>query len=313
MPAISVIVCTIRVQTLPCTVESLRRQACAEWELVVADQSQTSEIGDYLSTLSDARIRHLPLDSRGKSRALNAAIAASRGDVVTTTDDDCEAPSDWLSAIQAAFEKDEADLLFGPVHAPPGWTRAQGACPQCLIDSRRLVRWEDTAQGAGVGGIGANMSLARSAVEALGPFDPCLGPGAAFVPNGEETDYAYRALARGLRVLRAPIPAIQHTFGVRPGEQAEKMRQMNFAAIGAVHEKQRLGPHGPVARAHIDPLYRSLRRDVLTNLAKGRMRHLGVKRLRQMMRGRLYIRRHFTVDENALLVPKSSDVAPLLG
>jgi len=304
---ISVLVCSIRVQTLPCTIESLLRQTHSDWELIVADQSQTEEIADYLGTLNNPRIIHLPLDFRGKSRALNAAVEASSGHILAITDDDCEASADWLADIERTFQTEEADILFGPVVAPPGWTRAQGACPTCLISDKHLVTWSDVALGRGNGGIGANMSLRREAIKTLGPFDPLLGPGSPFMPVGEDTDYIYRALSHGLRLLCAPIAPIHHTHGVRPGEQGENLRNLNLIGLGALHEKQILGPYRHIARPYIAALYRLFRREVLANLARGRMRHLGIKRLRLMWRGRTFIRRNFTVNENALLVPISPE------
>lgn len=308
MPSLSVLISTVRFQTLPHTVQSLLGQTFSDWELLVADQSGTAEIGDYLRAQNDPRIRHLPQQQRGLSHGRNAGIRAAAADILVFTDDDCEAAPEWLAAIHALFAADKTDLLFGPVVAPPSYRPGAEFCPAYPVPVASYYSWDSVARDIGTG-IGANMSLHRRVVEKLGAFDPVLGAGSAQIPSAEETDYVLRALAHGLRVYSAPLPPIVHTYGVRPGAQGKELERRGNFGVGAVQEKMLRGPYREAARPHLDRLYHYLRRQVILNLLRGRRRQLGIVRLRALRQGRAYVRRHFTVSSDALLVPKSGGPA----
>lgn len=308
MTSVSIIVCTVRAATLPDTVRSLLLQDFEDWELVVADQSQGREIGDYLSSVGDTRIRHLPLRSRGLSRARNAGIAAADSGLLVFTDDDCEAPPGWLSDIHALFADDETDLLFGPVIPPADYDPSRDFCPSDLIPAKLPWTWDVLKHDMG-NGIGANMSLRKTVVDKIGLFDPMLGAGSDNLPSGEETDYAIRALAHDVRVMRAPIAPILHKYGTRPGSEGKRLEMVGNFCVGAVHQKQMMAPYGSKASPHLKQLYRFLCGQVIINLLRGRRRSLGINRLRALFAGRTYAKRNLAVKSDLMLTLRSPDSA----
>ena len=58
------------------------------------------------------------------------------------------------------------------------------------------------------------MYLRRAAVEHVGLFDTCLGPGAYFQYGGDDRDYPYRCLVAGFPIVQTPHIAVLH-FGAR--------------------------------------------------------------------------------------------------
>jgi glycosyltransferase involved in cell wall biosynthesis len=305
MPGISVIVSTVRFQTLPHTVQSVREQTFADWELIVIDQSHSPETRNYLTSLGDPRIQHVPQEIRGLSNGRNAGIRASSADILAFTDDDCEAEPGWLAAIQDRFREQATDILFGPLVPPPTYRPGAEFCPTYPVSQPEVYTWEALARDIGTG-LGANMTLRRRAVDALGAFDPVLGAGSPQIPSAEETDYVLRALAQERRILSYPIPPIRHTYGVRPGAEGKRLEQIGNFGVGAVHQKQLLSSYGAAARPYVHQLYRTLYRHVLSNLLRGRRRQLGINRLRALLKGREYVRRHFQVDAHSLLIPTPS-------
>src|SRR5207245_11425030 len=108
---------------------------------------------------ADQRVRVLSDRGTGLSRARNLGVAATTGELVVFTDDDCEVATDWLEALVLALEGDpEAAIAFGAVvpaecdhregfivgYVPPRQERLTG----------RLAKLQD-------GGIGAKMAVRR--------------------------------------------------------------------------------------------------------------------------------------------------------
>ena len=151
---------------------------------------------------------YVPTETVGKSRALDIGIRRARGEVLAFTDDDCEAPPDWLDVILSEFaQSPDADVLFGPVLPSPAIPDVESVCvPAWSFSEARDLRPGEVC------GMGANMALRRSALDLLPPgdyFDSHLGPGAPF-PAGEEGDFVYRLRRAGARASLRPSLRLYH-------------------------------------------------------------------------------------------------------
>ena len=80
-----------RLELLRYAIESVRRQSCSDWEIVVSDNDSSEDVAGYVASLGDSRIRYLrtprfiPVTDNW-----NNALAHSSGDyVVMLGDDDC--------------------------------------------------------------------------------------------------------------------------------------------------------------------------------------------------------------------------------
>ncbi len=95
-----------RLELLRYVVESVLRQAYADWELVVADNASQEDIGSYVAGLRDARIRYararqfLPVTDNW-----NLALAQSTGDYVLMLGDDDSLLPGCLGKIAALIER----------------------------------------------------------------------------------------------------------------------------------------------------------------------------------------------------------------
>jgi len=146
----------------------------------------------------------------GKSRALNAAIARARGEVILFTDDDVTLDPGWVNAMREFF------LLNPEVAAVAG-----RILPLVSAGSEKL--W---ASGAGVWRLvlpifdlgerprpcvdmyGANMAVRTGVLRELGGFNPELGVGAAGA--GEDTEFARRIQRAGYRTAYNPAAVVYH-------------------------------------------------------------------------------------------------------
>jgi glycosyltransferase involved in cell wall biosynthesis len=231
-PLISVCVASVRSDTLPYTVESIRRQTLDRWELIIVGQGDDMNLRAYGESIrrQDSRVHYLHLTEKGCSLARNLAIRSAESDLVVTTDDDCEAREDWLATIVGCFEAEPATgVLGGALLKPIGSRRFLSTCP-AVRPAETLYDPVTTGPPgpAGWGWVGANVAMRRDVIELAGVYDEQLGPGSPF-PAGEDLDYLLRLERLGVRMRCTPRSVVFHTFGYRYGLKALLRQSRNYA------------------------------------------------------------------------------------
>lgn len=231
---ISVCIPTLRSTTLRLAIDSIRRQTWTDWELIVVGQGEGAdrESQSLVEEVAreDTRVRYCHLVEPGLSRARNAGIAASAGEIIAMTDDDCEADAAWLSTLAQYFQIDsEVGLVGGALVGPNLRQGLLSTCPslipvEALYDPVPMKRQPPE----GWDWIGGNFAVRRAVVERVGSFDEYLGAG-AFFPSGEDTDYKLRLEALGIKMYSTPHAIVYHTYGVRHGVRAGLRHSRNYA------------------------------------------------------------------------------------
>jgi GT2 family glycosyltransferase len=190
-PPISVVYPTCgRPELLLRSIEALLAGPAPPEEIVVVDQSRSPATRDALLARGASRIRHVPSDERGLSRARNRGVAAARFPVIGFLDDDCVPACDWTRTARAAVEQLHGSVVWigRLVRDPLELARPD---PQ---PAQRTVR--GAADPWSVGPTGGNCLYRRSVLEELSGFDPRLGQGTDF-PGAEDGDMLIRVLRAG--------------------------------------------------------------------------------------------------------------------
>jgi glycosyltransferase involved in cell wall biosynthesis len=200
------------------------------FEVVVVDQSRGDGTEQSVKRFADdGRVRYLRSASTGVSAARNIGIGQARGSLVVVTDDDCEAPSNWLREFAAAFALDErVGVVAGNVIAAPH-DRTAGFIPAYVRREPFLAR--GIRDKHRVGGISACMGIRRSVWQSLGGFDAMLGAGAP-LKSGAEGDFVIRALRAGHWVYETPRIVITH-HGFRSWEEGRAVIERYWFGTGA--------------------------------------------------------------------------------
>lgn len=136
--------------------------------VVVADPAGLAAL-DTLPFPVDAK--RVAFDEPHLSRARNAGIAASGGDVLAFIDDDAVAEPGWLGALSAPMAQG-ASASCGAVRGRNGFTfQTQGE----VVNATAVVRQSSSpGDGETLKLIGTNMAVSRAALEAHGAFDPAM-------------------------------------------------------------------------------------------------------------------------------------------
>jgi glycosyltransferase involved in cell wall biosynthesis len=215
------------------------------WELVIIDNNSSDGTRDVVESMR----AQLPVPiayhfepRQGLSHARNAALKTARYDILAFTDDDCLFGSDWLQSIAREFAADaNLAILGGRVEAAPG-------LPVELSTRRGRERVEvKTLTDIRRNLIGCNMALKRSQLKDVGPFDTRLGAGTP-CKAGEDSDYIYRALRGGRRIIYSPDVLIEHAHD-RTDEAAVRAVRSNYLlGRGAFYAKHLLRFDSSVAR-----------------------------------------------------------------
>jgi glucosyl-dolichyl phosphate glucuronosyltransferase len=175
---------------------------------------RTVELVEGLMQRHPGRLRLVHERRRGKSRALNAGLAATDGDLVGMIDDDEVVHADWFAEIHRAFQDPALDFAGGPYRAewaapPPAWVPEEYLAVLGAADSGDVeMEYSRSFPGILKGG---NAVIRRRVLEQVGPYAEHLGPsGHARLLSCEDEDMYYRLLEHGARGRYLPRLVIYH-------------------------------------------------------------------------------------------------------
>ncbi|HEU4976358.1 MAG TPA: glycosyltransferase [Baekduia sp.] len=204
-PPATVVVCTRdRADVLADTIELVVGQGAAE--VVIVDNGSTDATPDVAAALAERHptVRVVAEPEAGLSHARNAGARAASHELLVFLDDDARPAPGWLAACARELARDGVVSAGGPIvglwpeERDAAWP-APGLEPLYGIldygDADRTVV-------APVVVYGGNWCVRRSALEAVGGFDPSFGVGPNARIGGEEVSVTWRLQRAGLGATR---------------------------------------------------------------------------------------------------------------
>ena len=208
------------------------------WELVVVDNGSRDGTSELLRDF--ARGAPMPVTlvhepRPGLARARNAGVAAARAPLLAFTDDDCYPEADLVDRWVEVFAEPAVGWGAGRIllHDPDDYPitispeTGQRAIPAGTFVEPGVVQ-------------GANMAFRRTVLDAIGGFDPALGPGGVF--NFEDLDVASRACAAGVTGGFFPSPTVRHHHRRRDPAEIRALRRSYDHGRGAYFASLLLRP-----------------------------------------------------------------------
>jgi glycosyltransferase involved in cell wall biosynthesis len=184
-------------------------------EVIVAENGGAHGAADVVELLAPrfgrVELRHLLLEDGNKCRALNAALAATRADLICFFDDDVLIAEEAIEAyVDAATRYGPGHQFSGPL--VPDWEREP---PEWLM--RYLP---PSAKGWYHGNeeryfdepyfIGSNWAAFGADILRVGGYDERIGPGSRSGAIGDEMELQQRLLDAGSRGVYLPRASIRH-------------------------------------------------------------------------------------------------------
>ncbi len=212
MPSISIIIATSgRVSSLRETLLSLGAVMIPDdWsvELVLVENGAPCGAAELLQSMpmnGFSAIRYFLEPARGKSRALNLALAQAAGDILLFTDDDVRLPADWISRMCEPIRTGHADAVAGGVRLAPHLLRPwmNHTHRAWLASTADYLSPSDPSEMCG-----ANMAVSHRLFNQIEGFDPELGPG--ITGGGEETLFSWQLKKAGFKLVAALDVQVEH-------------------------------------------------------------------------------------------------------
>jgi GT2 family glycosyltransferase len=206
------------------------------WEVIVVDNNSsddTKSVVERAVASAPERIRYVFEARRGKSRGLNAGLAAVQGRIVAFTDDDAVVRPEWAESIVQFFDNHPEAVcvggrveLFNPEDASTS-TRMMGESQVIGIDELDVTCIQI---------IGCNMAFRKEVLSETGAFDTDIGPGSKF-GVAEDLDYLYRVLSRGYQAHYEPSIAVLHNHERRSKSDLDRLAFNYLTGRGAFYWK----------------------------------------------------------------------------
>jgi len=184
-PRISIVICTYNgSRTLRDCLEGVSRVEYPDFETIVVNDGSTDAV-PVIAAEYDVRL--ISTENRGLSAARNTGWQEATGEIVAYLDDDARPDPHWLQYLAWAFRNSRHVGVGGPNLPPPGdgWiaesvANAPGG-PMHVLTSDTLAEHIP----------GCNMAFLRSALAAVGGFDP------RFRTAGDDVDLCWRLQDNG--------------------------------------------------------------------------------------------------------------------
>ena len=197
-PRISVVVCSYNgARTIRDTLQGLALVDYPDFEVIVVDDGSKDAVS---AIASEYDVRLIRTENRGLSSARNTGCEAATGEIVAYVDDDAWPDPHWLRYLAVRYRKGDLVGVGGPNLPPAGdgpiadcVANAPGGPVHVLLDDRVAEHIP-----------GCNMSFRRSALLAVGGFDPL------YRVAGDDVDLCWRLQERGGLIGFAPAAVVWH-------------------------------------------------------------------------------------------------------
>jgi glycosyltransferase involved in cell wall biosynthesis len=235
---VSVIVCTynrsVALRQLLHSLEAMRVPPHVEWELVVVDNNsddETPSVIEEFRAKQSLPVKYVFERRQGQSFARNAGIRTSEGTILAFTDDDCIPDKQWVAEIYNEFESHSGlSILGGRVELFDLTDK-----PVTIVTYTNRREYSPLDDLCFI--MGANMSVRRSVIDAVGEFDCNLGRGGPLEAVIEDADFVYRAYTKGFKVAYAPQVMVYHNHGRKSDEELFQVLRGYAIGRGALYCK----------------------------------------------------------------------------
>ena len=212
---ITVAICTFnRSRLLRQTLEGVSRQAYPKdaYEVLVIDNNSSDDTAAVVAEFAGTTPapRHVLETRQGLDHARNRGITEAQGDIIIFADDDILVESDWIAQMASPFAA-ETQQRVGAVGGEVIPVFPDGV-PDWIAGWHRPLAYRHDAGPipANQNPMGANLAIARSVFQEVGPFATTLDRQGDKLFSGGDEEMVRRIRAAGMAVWFVPKARILH-------------------------------------------------------------------------------------------------------
>lgn len=221
---VTIILCTYnRAHSLDTALESVLASALAshvDWELLVVDNNsrdRTREVINEFCLRHPGRVRYIFEAQQGHTRARNAGIRESRGEILAFVDDDVTVEPAWLDNLVGALRDGQwagsgGRILPPQGFSPPPWLALRGPWGQGGALCAQFDMGDTAQQITEEPPYGANMAFRKEMFEKYGGFRTDLGHCGDGLIGNDDTEFGRRLMAGGERLRYEPLAVVYHSI-----------------------------------------------------------------------------------------------------
>ena len=223
-PKISVVVCTYNgSRTIEQTCSELMKLDYPDYEVIVVDDGSKDHTAQLVSKYD---LKLIQTENHGLSSARNTGATAATGEIVAYIDDDAWPDPHWLRYLAMAYAAGDYAGVGGPNIAPPTGSETADAVANAPGGPIHVLLTDDIAEHIP----GCNMSFRRSALQAVGGFDPL------FRVAGDDVDLCWRIQGQGWKLGFTPAAMVWHHR--RSSTRAYLRQQWGYGKAEAMLERK---------------------------------------------------------------------------
>lgn len=231
-PRVSVVVCTYNGhRTIEQTLRSLTQVVYERFEVIVVNDGSRDGMAQVLARLEEELrdqldLKVIEIPNGGLSHARNVGMRSANGEIVAYLDDDAMPDPHWLQYLVDTFLRQKVVAVGGPNLPVPGDNDAALCVAHSPGGPNHVLLSDEVAEHIP----GCNMAFRKSALEAVGGFDP------QFRIAGDDVDLCWRLQARGGVIGFNPAAMVWHHR--RHQLRAYLRQQGNYGRAEAMLQKK---------------------------------------------------------------------------
>lgn len=179
----------------------------------------------------EKKVLHLPLTSKGRSKAIISGLREISSFAIGLTDDDCLIDINWGTEALSTLSNKDIDLVYGQTKPYKPELNRGKFCPSTFLKKPNTFsitdklgkHWLDV-------GFDNNAVIKNKVFKNIGPYKWWIGPG-CLVPAAEDAEFILRSLLAGYKIAYNPKMLVYHDRFLSKKEFADQIEVYTYGGL----------------------------------------------------------------------------------
>jgi GT2 family glycosyltransferase len=179
----------------------------------------------------EQKVLHLPLENRGRSKALNSGLLEISSFAVGLTDDDCLINKNWAMEALSTLNDSKIGLVYGHTKPYKPELNKNKFCPSTFDKKPNVFSITDSLGKHWLDvGFDNNAVIKNEVFKNIGPYKWWIGPG-CLIPAAEDGEFVIRALIAGYKIAYNPKMLVYHDRFLTKKEFSDQLEIYTYGGL----------------------------------------------------------------------------------